>query len=970
MRRALTPAARFLWLVAGWQSAALAGYALLPSVLIDNPGAGATGAPFLFWGQQFSAQYGHDGVLFRAGPASLQVAFKNRSRFATLSSAGAGPGRLNVMRGRDPAGWATDLPTYSGLVYAGLYPGIDMRWVLTDQVLESQFIVAPGSDATAIRLQYSGRVRMRVEASGDLLLEVPGGAFREHAPEAYALRGAVRTPVKARFRITGPREVSFEIGKYDRSSTLVIDPTLSYSTLLGGSGHSSATSVAADAAGNVYVAGWTESLNFPVTGGLARGSGIDAFVAKFTAANTLAYCTYIGGSGNDQATGIAVDGSGDAVVVGSTTSTDLPMVSPLQGSLRGSRDAFVARLNSAGTALLFSTYLGGSGSDDAAAVALDSSGSIYVTGDTTSVDFPVAGAFQPHLAGQQNGYVTKLSSTGHALAYSTYLGGSNTDTAAAIAVDPAGNAYIAGTTLSSNFPVKAPIISTIPGQESGFVAKLNSTGSALVYSTYLGGSGGTTITPEGATGIAVDNTGAAYVTGVTSSTDFPVVNAYQASSPGGTHAFVAALNPAGGSLAFSTYFRGSSRDLATSIAVNGALYVGGYTASTNFPVLNAVQSANAGIYDAFFARFTTNGTLVHSSYLGGNNIDSTDAIAVDQFGSIILAGHTLSSNFPLVSPFQSANNSNYSAFLAKVSDTSGCTFAVSPPSIAVASSASAGSVNVSEAGTCYWSASSNANWIIVTSGAAGAGSGTVGFSVAANTTGTARSGSLTIAAQPVAISQQGAAVRGDFDGNGVPDLLWQNQTSGAVTVNYYTANPLAIAGWNWLNTGVVGWRVVAAADFDGNGVPDLVWLNNSTGQAVVDYYGGPGGSTLSGLGSVGDGSGRVVCRRGGGLRRQWRAGSRLAKPNHPTGDRKLLRNRERATRLERLELAAVCRGPRLACSGRRGFRRQWRARSRLGERCDRSNRGRFLQRSGGSHAYWVGVALREQHDRMASRRIQ
>ncbi len=752
------------------------------------------------------------------------------------------------MRGRDPASWATDLRSYSGLVYAGLYPGIDMRWVLRDQILESEFIVAAGANAAAIRLQYSGRVRMRVEASGDLLLEVPGGAFREHAPRAYALKGAVRTPVAARFRIAGPGEARFEIGKYDSGSTLVIDPTLSYSTFLGGSGHSSASSVTTDRAGNVYVAGWTESLNFPVTGGLPRGYGVDGFVAKFTAANALAYCTYIGGSGDDRVTGVAVDAAGEAIVVGATTSTDLPVVSALEGSLRGSKDAFVAKLNSAGSALSFSTYLGGSGADDAAAVALDGAGNIYVTGDTSSTDFPVVGAFQPHLAGQQNCYVTKLNSAGRAMVYSTFLGGSNSDTAAAIAVDSSGNAYIAGSTLSSNFPVQAAILSANPGQQSGFVAKLNSIGSALIYSTYLGGSGGTTITPEAATGIAVDNTGAAYVTGVTSSTNFPVVNAYQGSSSGGTHAFVAAINPAGGSLAFSTYFGGSSRDWATSIAVNGALYIGGYTASLDFPTLNAVQSANAGSYDAFFARFTTTGTLVHSSYLGGGNIDSTDAIAVDQFGNIILAGHTLSSNFPLVSAFQSVNPSNYAAFVAKVADVSGCSFAVSPPSIAVASAAGADSANVSETGTCNWSSTSNAAWITVTSGAGGAGSGIVDFSVAANTSGAGRSGTLTVAGQTVTVSQRGtAADSGDFDGNGVPDLLWQNQATEAVTVNYYTANPAAIAGWNWLNiSGQVGWHVVAAADFDRNGVPDLVWMNDSSRQAVVDYYGGPGGATFLG----------------------------------------------------------------------------------------------------------------------------
>jgi len=732
---------------------------VFPAVLFENHGQAAPEVRFILKGTPLNTYYRNDEILFHSGGAPIRLRFGGANASVQVAALDRLDGQLNFITGKDPARWARNLPVYSGLLYRGLYAGIDMRWLVRDGLVKSEFVLAPGADSEAIQLHYSGMTSIQIETSGSLLLCSSGGMIRENAPEAYTTHEGFRKTVRARFRLSHNGEVGFDIGPYDHNATLVIDPTLSYSTFLGGSGHSGAASIAVDGSGNAYIAGWTESLDFPVTGGLPRGSGVDGFVAKFTSSNTLAYCTYIGGSNEDRVTGIAVDTAGNAVMAGYTTSTDMPFNRALQPTLRGTRNAFIAKLNASGTALLFGTYLGGSGVDAAAGIALDTSGNVYVAGTTTSPNFPTQNGFQPNLSGQQDGFVSKLDSTGTTLLYSTFLGGSNIDTIAAIAVDLAGNAYVAGNTLSADFPVAAAFHKTIPGQESGFVTKISSNGQALVYSTFLGGSGGSMLAPESVNAIAVDATGAAYVTGVTSSVDFPVVNAYQTLSDGGTHGFVTKFDSTGAVLVFSSYFGGSGRDwpMGITVSTSASVYLCGYTSSSDFPVLNAIQVSNAGIYDAFVARFNSIGRLVHSSYLGGSSIDSANAITIDGNGNIYLAGHTMSTNFPLASPFQSTNMDDYSAFLTKVTDTASC---------------------------C----------------------------------------------------------------KSAPELVWQNDTTRQVTVNYYGgAGGATLQGWNWLDAqGIPGWHVVAAADFNGDGVPDLVWMNDTTRQVTVHYYGGTGGATLQG----------------------------------------------------------------------------------------------------------------------------
>ena len=295
--------------------------------------------------------------------------------------------------------------------------------------------------------------------TGDLVVRAGAAELREQAPTAYQESDGIRRPIEASYRILGNNTVAFDLGDYDVTRPLVIDPVISYSTYLGGTAQSAVTALAVDASGNLYAAGWTEAIDFPVSNAIqaVNRGGVDAFVFKLNAAgNTLLYATYIGGRGDDRAAGIAVDSSGQIYLAGSTASTDFPLVSSIRPALGGTRDAFVVKLNAIGNLLLYSTYLGGSGYDAATAIAVDSAGNAYIAGDTQSTDFPLSSPVQAVFGGKTDAFVTKLTSAG-AISFSTYLGGTNDEHAGGVAVDGSGNIYLAGGTLSTNFPLAAPL---------------------------------------------------------------------------------------------------------------------------------------------------------------------------------------------------------------------------------------------------------------------------------------------------------------------------------------------------------------------------------------------------------------------------------------------------------------------------------------------------------------------------------
>jgi hypothetical protein len=415
-------------------------------------------------------------------------------------------------------------------------------------------------------------------------------------------------------------------------------------------------------------------------------------VTKINASGTaLVYSTYLGGSTVDFSSGIAVDASGNAYVTGGTFSTNFPTANALQATLTGTRNAFVTKLNPTGSALVYSTYLGGNGGnagfgfgDFGSGIVADASGNAYVTGKTTSTNFPTVNALQSTLGGFENAFVTKINPTGSALVYSTYLGGSGSDEGSSIAVDASGNVYITGFTTSTNFPTANALQSTlagIPGLADVFVTKINATGSALVYSTYLGGS-----EVDFGNGIAVDTSGNAYVTGSTVSTNFPTANALQATLAGCCNAFVTKMNASGSALIYSTYLGGSGNgkfgDGGSSIAVDalGNAYVTGSTLSTNFPTANALQPTfGGGNGDAFVTKINPIGSaLVYSTYLGGNNTDLATGIAVDACGNAYMIGSTSSTNFPTANALQPTLGGSGNAFVAKIGSVD-----ITPPTITV-----------------------------------------------------------------------------------------------------------------------------------------------------------------------------------------------------------------------------------------------------------------------------------------------
>ncbi len=529
--------------------------------------------------------------------------------------------RSNYFIGDDPTKWRTNIPNYGSLRYRELAPGVDLVLRgSAEGRMEYDFVVAPGT-SPELAMRFEGANRVRVGEGGGLEVYVGGTVLEQPAPVLYQEVHGRRVSVQGAYVVTGLDGVRFEVGEHDRSRPLVIDPVLVYGTYLGGSNSDEGRGIAVDASGAAYVTGVAASANFP-TSGAYQGTwagGTDAFVAKLTpAGDALAYATYLGGSERDYAWGIAVDASGAAYVAGETHSTNFPTSGGYQAMNAGGGDAFVAKLSAVGDALAYATYLGGSSYEQAYGIAVDDSGAAYVTGSTESTNFPTSGAYQGAFAGgSYDAFVAKLSAAGDALVYATYLGGSSADAARGIAVDASGAAYLTGDTDSTDFPTSGAYQAAFAGVSDAFVAKLSATGDALAYATYVGGSD-----DDAALGIAVDASGAAYVTGYTGSTDFPTSGAYQAVFAGGGDAFVAKLSAAGDALAYATYLGGSGWDEVLGIAVDssGAAYVTGYTESTNFPTSGAYQATNAGGRDAFVAKLSAGGdALAYATYLGGSS---------------------------------------------------------------------------------------------------------------------------------------------------------------------------------------------------------------------------------------------------------------------------------------------------------------------------------------------------------------
>jgi hypothetical protein len=615
-------------------------------------------------------------------------------------------GRVNYLRGPDPSAWTTDVPTYGRVTTEGVYPGVDLTYYGRQGQLEYDFVVAPGADPGTIVMEVEGADSAHVDEQGDLVLEVGGAQLRQPRPVVYQPDGrGSRRAVSGGYAVEGANRVRFALGAYDVTRAVVIDPVLVYSTYLGGEtvlgGNSDGKSIAVDASGQVFVTGQTTAIDFPATPGAfdttySRAFLGDAFVTKLSSAGSgLVYSTYLGGTDGSVGAGVAVDASGAAYVTGETRSSDFPTTpGALDTTFNGGLDAFVLKLNAAGSGLVYSTFLGRAANDSGAAVAVDATGAAYVTGDTDSPDFPTTpGAFDITFnegpIHSSDAFVTKVNAAGSGLAYSTFLGGTYSDFGIGIAVDAAGAAYVSGTTGSSDFPTTPGAFdTTFNGNGTSvfgevFVAKLISAGSGLVYSTYLGGTDG-----DSCAGVAVDAAGAAYVTGKTTSPDFPTTpGAFDTTYAGGfgSDAFVTKVNAAGSGLVYSTFLGGTDNDNGADIAVDGsgracvtgAVVASSISSGSNFPTTPGAFDTTfnhgfGGGSDAFVTKLSVAGSgLVYSTFLGGSGTDSGAAIAVDATGAAYVTGATGSSNFPTTAgafdtTFNGIGASDSDTFVTKV----------------------------------------------------------------------------------------------------------------------------------------------------------------------------------------------------------------------------------------------------------------------------------------------------------------
>ncbi len=572
----------------------------------------------------------------------------------------------NYFLGNDPSNWMPNCGNCRRVVLKDVWPGVDVVWRASPPasgggmggLIEFDFLVHPGADANQIRVECLGLTGdlEATEDGGELLLPTSLGVLRQSLPEAFQIEtdGSL-APVQAEFEVKGGNSFGVALPEgHNPAKPLIVDP-LVYSTYLGGGSDEIAFAIASDGAGGVVVTGWTTSSNFPTTAGAysrSYGGGLDVFITRLKAqGNDIIYSTYLGGESDDYAYAIAADGAGGVFVTGKTSSDGFPTTAgAFDRSRNGLSDAFVARLNSDGTGLLYSTYLGGVGDDWSNTITPDGAGGVVVAGLTYSNDFPTTGgAYDVSYNGGDglsDAFVTRLNSDGSGLIYSTYLGGVSDDWSNAITADGAGGVIVTGVTYSSDFPTTAGAFDrSFNGNYDSFVARLNAAGSGLIYSTYLGGG-----SFDDAFALAPDGAGGVFVAGRTYSADFPTtVGAFDRTQNGVGDAFVTHLNSAGSGLLYSTFIGGSTEDYANSLVpdVAGGVVVAGHTESDNFPTTAGAYNTSLNGTDAFVARLNASGTgLLYSTYLGGGSDDYANALILDGAGGVVVAGYTLSSDFP------------------------------------------------------------------------------------------------------------------------------------------------------------------------------------------------------------------------------------------------------------------------------------------------------------------------------------
>jgi hypothetical protein len=626
-------------------------YTELPFRFQPNGPHGSASTRYTGFGGGYQISLSTGGVRI----ANLQFRFEGANRNPRVTGLDPLPGRTSYLEGNDRRAWRTGIVSYGRVRYSAIYPGIDLVFYGNPNRLEYDFVVAPGADLERVLLAIDGAESVRLDGAGDLIVATAEGEVSLRRPSIYQTVGGKLREIAGGFRLKG-NQAAFQVANYDHNRPLIVDPVLSYATYVGRSVNDKVNAIAVGSDGSSYVAGVTPAGAASASG---HDEAFVAHISS-DGKTLLSMTYLAGAGATDargitvDPTGlIYVTGKTKA-----KDFPVLYAIQPRCGG-ECSGNAWIARLNPDGSPN-FATYLGGSGEDAANAIALDSAGNVYVAGSAASTNFPVIGAAQYGTGGSGDAFVAKLAGDGTRVLYATYLGGGGKEEAYGIAVDAKFSAYVTGLTQSIDFPTRNPHQAQCKLNPSGqcageaFVTKLSADGSAWVWSTYLGGSGG-----DSGAGIALDTAGAAYVAGTTASDDFPTVSAFQAKGAGMNDAFVSKFTADGTKLLYSTYLGGSRDDRATSIAVDrqGRVYVGGHTISTDFPTKEPVQAAchadtkSACTQDAFLSVLDAAGTgLNFSSYLGGAGADEGRGLALDAAGTAYLGGATTSNDFPLAAP--------------------------------------------------------------------------------------------------------------------------------------------------------------------------------------------------------------------------------------------------------------------------------------------------------------------------------
>lgn len=716
-------------------------YGHLPLYFIENRGQMAKSVKFHAAGRRHIVGFKEDGIHFSFSEPEQNAAGEEgtpsgqnpgvQRRVVNMIPVGIRPEvrisgmderehKVNYFFGSDPKNWLTDIPTYKAVVYHDAYPGIDLKFYADAQQMEYDIIVQAGADPDQVKFQYSGIESLALSEQGDLLIKVPGGdVLVQKKPVIYQEVSGTRMAREGRFKLfesTAEHAYGFEIAGYDRKLPLVIDPVLVYTTYLGGSYTDKANGIAVDSAGCAYIAGDTDSISssdnpFPVKSA-AIGTTVPAvikaaFVTKLTAdGSDIVYSTFIAGSdppsGKDalgsnwtQALAIAVDGSGRAVIGGLTyadwfaiTTNAFQKYQNTCNSSSCNYTGFVTKLSAAGNALVYSSYLGGLRGDEVLSIALDPAGNVYVGGTTigsgsTNTDFS-AFTGNPIIIGTPGagyaGFVTKLTSSDNPTkAYSTVIGGTNGVTS--IAVSGSQLPFFAGATVQTNLPVSLPLLGqatykVTTGQETGYVAQLNSEGYGLPFASYLGGDEWTRVES-----IALDSAGSLYAVGYTlaSTASFPITaNAFQQSRPEGNYVstFAAKINVSGSGsqFAYSTFLAGNGSEppytgpgavFKSGIAVDSAgnAYVSGTTTSTDFPP-NPSYERGGALNNGFLVKLNPSGSgLLYSTYFGGNGDTNVCGLALDSLANTYVTGFTTATD--LLFGNQTFMGGGGDAFIAK-----------------------------------------------------------------------------------------------------------------------------------------------------------------------------------------------------------------------------------------------------------------------------------------------------------------